>query len=614
MGQVKRLARFGGKFASDRKYRNHVLDVISRHVQAAESSDSAIADVPAAGAEWLRGRKVFLVGGCELTYLKDSLAGLGAVTSHTFDHGGAPEPLAEASNPGSELWAFQPDVIVLSQVQLFRGVIAATQAAGPANVAAEQEANVDALVASLETAIGLIRKQSQAPIFAMTSPLVYRPALGIHEYRSIPGGLSTTELLRAYELRLYQLARRQPQVYVLDLDRAFERTGKAGMIDDYDADGVYEHLTRKGGSVVAAHLVRQMAALEPAVRRVKCVAMDLDNTLWSGVIREDGPTGVAVRENYLTILDHLSRRGILLAICSKNDRAEAEHLPSLLGAELFAKFAVVGLSWEPKSATLREIARQLNIGLDTLALVDDSPFERAEVQANAPEVLVLTDQELLSALDRPEFEPLGELTAEAATRATKYVEQARRESAESQAGSLESFLMTAGLELSLRRPEPGEVGRVFELLQRTNQLNATLRRTSREQVEAYYADPARYEILIATLKDKFGDYGLIGLAVTERDGAAWQLLEFAFSCRAMGKQVERALLLHLAQGAKAQGAARLQIDYKPTDRNGQVREILESVGFAPHGAADGEVIVLVRGLGEADPPLPAMPGWLAISA
>jgi FkbH-like protein len=611
MGQLRRIARFGATFAVDRRYRNHVLDVLNRHVQAGEGAESRIATPTIADTTWLAGRKMFLVGGCELSYLKDSFDVLGVETYHTFDHGGAPEPLGEVSQEGSTLWTFEPDYIVLSQVQLFRGLIMRTQTDGVTVTRAEQERDVDELIRSLVIAIDKIRERAAAPIFVITSPLVYRPALGIHEYRSIKNGLSLAELLRVYELRLYETARSRPGVYVVDVDRALERTGKNGQIDDYHA-GVYEHFTRPGATVVAGHLLRQIAALEPTIRRIKCAVVDLDGTLWSGVIREDGAQGVSVRQNYLTVLDHLSRRGIVLAICSKNDPIEAQYLPGLLGQPLFDKFIVRKLNWDPKSRNLRDVAAELNIGLDALAFFDDSAFERAEVASNAPQVLVLSDADLVSALDRPEFEPLGELTAEAATRTVKYVEQTHREAEESAAESLEAFLHSAQLELTFRRPSDGEVGRVHELLQRTNQLNATLRRTSLEQVLNYYNDPQRYETSVAFLKDKFGDYGLIGLAIAAVGPEEWDLLEFAFSCRAMGKQVEQALLIYVSQLAAASGAKRLAIDFQATDRNGQLLTILESVGFAPEAPSAGGLIHLVRSIGRSETG-ERFPAWLAVS-
>lgn len=611
MGQLKRILRFSSKALVDRKYRNHVLDVVTRHIGAEKLAPGRPVPSAMPHALWISGRRLYLVGGCELSYIKDFFEVLGVKTHHTFDHNGSPEPFAEVSNPASPLWTFGPDYIVFSQVQLFSGLVYKLQSEGLTYSRQEQDEHLRELRDNAAQSIRRARERFQAPIFLMTYLLEYRPAFGVHEYRSLKTGYSLIELVRRYELMLYEVAREEPGVYVLDVNVAVEEEGKRKSIDHLTADGVHDHFSREGASFVAARLLYQCAALESSLRRIKCAVFDLDGTLWTGVLREDGPAGVSVRLAYRRILSHLSRRGILLAICSKNDPVEESLLPELLGGTLFGKIVSKRLNWSPKSANLRSIAEQLNIGLDSLAFFDDSPFERAEVEANAPGVLVLRDEDIPSCLERPEFEPLGEVTAEAASRSAKYVEQAKRETAAASAESIEAFLTNCRLELTLRRPTESEIPRMHELLQRTNQLNATLRRTSLADLQGYFAEPDRYELCAASLTDKFGDYGLIGLGIAERGSSAWSLLELAFSCRAMGKSVEHALLLHLSRRAQQQEASHLEIDFKSTERNQQLLAILKSVDFAPeHTGADGAVR-LVRDLRNgraADPP------WLKILA
>lgn len=614
MGQLKRILRFSTRALVDRKYRNHVLDVVGRHVAAgAEKSGSARAGAPPAlQAPWIAGRRMYLVGGCELTYVKDYFAALGVDAQHTFDHGGSPEPLGEVSNPASPLWGFAPDYVVFSQVQLFSGLVFKQQSDGLRYSREEQEEHLRELRDNLRLSIRKVREKYAAPIFLMSYLLEYRPAFGIHEYRSLKSGYSLIELVRRYELMLYETAREEAGVYVLDVNVAVEEDGKRDAIDRLTSDGVYDHFSRDGGTRVAARLLYQCAALEPSVSRVKCAVLDLDGTLWSGVLREDGPGGVAIRRSYRRILTHLARRGILLAICSKNDPAEEKHLPDLLGKGLFGSVVAKRINWSPKSANIREIAHELNIGLDSIAFFDDNPFERAEVEANAPGVRVFTDEDIPSCLERPEFEPLGEITAEGASRTEKYAEQAERETAAASAESIEAFLMSCRLELTLRRPSEVEIPRMHELLQRTNQLNATLRRTSLADLRRYYGEPDRFDVCAALLADKFGDYGLIGLGIAERGASTWSLLELAFSCRAMGKHVEHALLLELSRRAGENAAAALAIDFQATDRNGQLRGILDGLGFEPadgNGSGGTGVVRLVRDLrgGDTTPP-----PWLKI--
>ena len=611
MSQLSRIFRFSSRFLVDRKYRNHVLDVVGRHVRAGEGTQAQVPADSAQDFSWLKGRKMFLVGGCELTYIKDCFENAGVRTHHTFDHGGAPEPLGEVSNPSSPLWQFEPDYVVLSQVQLYRGLVQKVQTRGLTYTREEQEGDLSDLARNAIEAIRRIRERLNCPVFLMTYPLVYRPAFGIHEYRSIPGAYSLAEMIRAYELRVYEMARKFADVYVLDVNLAFELHGKRGRIEENGADGVYEHFTREGAADVAGRLLHQLHALEPKRRRIKCVAVDLDGTLWSGVLREDGPSGVAVRVSYLTVLGHLARRGLILAICSKNDEVEVEHLPGLLGEGLWEKFVARRLNWRPKSESLRDIAAELNIGLDSMAFFDDSAFEREEVRTNAPEVLVLEDRDILGALQRPEFEPFGEITAESSSRTVKYVQQAKREEAAASAGSMEEFLRSCQLRLALRRPMEAEMSRVHELLQRTNQLNATMRRSSLAELQGYFRKASDFETRVALLEDKFGDYGLIGLGIAAKNGKEWSIVELAFSCRAMAKGVEEALLLDLSESAAKGGATGLAVNFRRTDRNQQLLGILQSVGFQGPVPEVGSQAKLSRPVGETGNGR-SYPVWLEI--
>lgn len=612
MGTFSRLANYSRKFLLDRQYRNKVIGIIQRQVEGERQAEATIDD--AAGKyDWLSGKRMYLSGGCELTFLEDVMNNLRVQSYHTFDHGRVSDPLADVQDPDGPLWQFDADYLLLSQVQLFRGLVNRLQRQGWTYERAEQENDLEGMIRNYALAIQIIRKQIEKPIFLFTYPLEYKPAFGIHEYHSLTKSLSLVELIRAYELRLYQLAKGHSQVYVLDINLAMEQTGKAGCIDLDNADGVYEHLTRKGARIVAENLLYQLGALEHSVRRVKCAVFDLDGTVWTGVLREDGPQGVMVRHQVLTVMQHLATRGIVLAICSKNDEVELEHLPGLIGQALLDKIVVKKLNWQPKSINLREIARELNIGLDALAIFDDNPVERAEIETNASEVLVLPETGVLASLNHPAFEPFGEVTPEAFSRVRKYQQQAERQTLEKEyeEGAYEDFLLNCQLKLNLRAPLAGEISRVHELIQRTNQLNATMRRTTMADLQDCFKNPDRYAFQVTLLEDRFGDYGLIGVVIAEKQARCWKIIELAFSCRAMGKQVENACLNHLAQTATEAQAQDLFIHFIKTARNEQMYRILTEVGFRPaDGTADAEEVDLFRPL---TPEVVEYPAWFKIS-
>lgn len=614
MGQFYRLAKYTRKFLLDRQYRNKVMGIIQRQVEGEHHTEAT--NYEAKGKyDWLSKKRMYLVGGCELTFFKDVMSTHGMQCYHTFDHGRVSDPLADVQDPHGPLWKFSPNYLLLSQVQLFRRLVGRLQREGWSYERAEQENDLDEMIHNYNLAIQRIRKEIENPIFIYTYPLEYKPVFGIHEYRSLTKNLSLVELIRAYELRLYQLAKEHSQVFVLDNNLALEQSGKAGCIDPENADGVYEHLTREGARIVADNLLYQLGALEHSIRRVKCAVFDLDGTLWSGVLREDGPQGVIVRQQVLNVMHHLTTRGIILAICSKNDEVELEHLPGLIGQTLLDKIVVKKLSWQPKSFSLREIAGGLNIGLDTLAIFDDNPAERAEVQINAPGVLALSETDIVTSLKHPAFEPFGQVTPEAFSRIQKYQQQAERQALEKEykEGDYEDFLLKCQLELTIRPPQAGEISRIHELIQRTNQLNATMRRTTMADLQEYFNQLDRYAFLVALLKDRFGDYGLIGAVIAEKRMNYWEIVELAFSCRAMGKQVENACLNHLACKAAEAHSRKLHVHFIKTARNSEMYRILTEIGFSSAiDKVNSEEVDLFRSL---SPEVIAVnyPAWFKIS-
>jgi methoxymalonate biosynthesis protein len=578
MSQLSRLLDYGRRFLLDTRFRNQLIDAIEERTRRAAAARPPEEELRRLA--FLRGRKLFVAAGCEVTFLLEYLAGLGIESAHSYADGRSMDPLAELMTPGSKAFTEAWDYYLLSVAQMIRLPIQRLQTEGMDYTRAEIEADADAVLESYRRPIALIRERSAAPIFLFSYALTYRPGFGLHEYRSMERGWSLVEFLHVYHLRLYEIARRTPGVYVLDVNLALQGPGNDGSIDAAASSGIFDHLSRDGARNLGRHLVQHLSVLEPGLRRVKCAVFDLDGTLWGGVLREDGPAGVVVRIYLLDVMLLLAARGILLAICSKNDAAELEHLPALLGETLYPKIVSRHLSWAPKSTMLKDIAEELNIGLESLAFFDDSAFERAEVLANAPGVRVFTPDDVFESPNMPEFQPLGDVTREALTRTVKYREQATRREAEQSSGQdLSSFLTSCELRLSLHDMTAGETSRVFELLQRTNQLNATLTRTSLEQLRAYAAEPERYVVRVARLADRFGEYGLIGFAACEIGRETWQLLDLALSCRAAGRGVERALLDHLGSLASAAGAGSLAIRFLPGPRNRQMFEILRERGF-----------------------------------
>jgi FkbH-like protein len=348
----------------------------------------------------------------------------------------------------------------------------------------------------------------------------------------------------------------------------------------------------------------------------KVLITDLDNTLWGGVVGEDGVDGLQVGAGtavgeahaaYQEYLVELKSRGVLLAVCSKNNSADA--------AEVFARrtmplrredFSGWMVNWEDKVENLRALARMLNVGLDSFVFVDDNPAERARVRAALPEVAVpelpTEPAEFITCLNqRRFFEPL---TVSAEDRQRHGAYQANLQRAESQQGaaSVEDFL--CGLEMTGERESFSEKNRerVAQLLARTNQWNLTTRRHGAAELTALGARP---DVLTQAFRlgDRFGDNGLVGLWIAiARGGAAggfapeWEIDSWLMSCRVIGRGLEDLMFNALVEMTRARGGRRLHGLYRPTAKNALVADWLSRLGFQPEAGQEGAFVLELQGV------------------
>lgn len=355
--------------------------------------------------------------------------------------------------------------------------------------------------------------------------------------------------------------------------------GRVGFIRVYPENDVEAHLVFSWLDfvryAVKGSAVRERDVLKPA-SQVKCVAWDLDNTLWSGILGEQGIDGITLRDEAVRTIQALDEKGILQTITSKNDHDLAWSALQHFGLSHLLVYPEI--NWEPKSANLLRIAEKLNISTNSFAFVDDSAFERAEVSARLPEVRTYSDLEIDTLPARPEFEV--PVTDESRRRRMFYVvESERSRQALAYGDDYDAFLRTCELRAELFVPVlPQHRERCLELLQRSNQLNLSTGRYSREQFEALLAD--NEALCVATsCRDRFGDYGLVGFAVLRAAPEKLVLADFVLSCRVAGKKLENAWLNAIRLHAVAAGYSRLQALFVPTDRNHVLLQALLRAGF-----------------------------------
>jgi FkbH-like protein len=311
----------------------------------------------------------------------------------------------------------------------------------------------------------------------------------------------------------------------------------------------------------------------------KCVVFDLDNTLWNGILLEGA---VQLRERVEEVFRTLDARGILLSVASKNARDDAMAKLKQLGIDDYILHPAIG--WGPKSEGVRTIAKQLDIGTDTLLFIDDNEFEREEVAAAVPGVEVLPDTALDRLVDHPRLQ--GAVTEESRRRRQMYREAgARAEAAAAYGSDYRQFLRACDIRVEIRPPRSDDRSRISELVQRTNQLNFSGRKYTPTEVDAVLAEPG-FEKLVVRCRDRYGDYGIVGFCLAAYQAGDVRIHDLMLSCRVQGKFIEQALFAHLT-GRPDREIEWIVVDFVPTPRNGAAKAVLDALGFTP--GEDGQL-------------------------
>ena len=320
---------------------------------------------------------------------------------------------------------------------------------------------------------------------------------------------------------------------------------------------------------------RQHVASSTPADKVKCVAWDLDNTLWHGVIGDAGPDGVVVNDQMVRLIRLLDERGILQTIVSKNNYEIA--WPKIEAMGLADYFLFPAINWGPKSQNLQQIADELNINVDTFAAVDDSEFERHEIASALPQVRVFDPLAGDGFIHGAEFDV--PVTAETSQRRLKYLAEVKRQQiSQSFRGDYEQFLRSCNMTMTIRHPTRDDRGRCLELIQRSNQFNLSGRRHSAAQFEQLLNSPV-HDCFCFDVADSFGSYGLVAFGAFEKAKSGPVLVEFVLSCRVAQKMVESTFFLWYARQQQLEGWNHLDAQLIVTPRNAPLREVLSQLSF-----------------------------------
>ena len=447
--------------------------------------------------------------------------------------------------------------------------------------------------------LAAFRRHSSAAVAITTLPLPRYAALGVLDAQRRGLGTASGQVATIVEFnrRLHGVIREVAGGVMIDLDQAWRYSG----VGDWH-DARMWSLAGIPWTLPACHALAQfsVAILRAAAGLTrKVLVTDLDNTLWGGILGESGPEGIQIGGSYpgsvyvefqRTLLA-LSHRGVLLAINSKNDADTVlpvlqNHASMVLHRE---HFSAVRINWQDKAENLRELAAELNLGLDSFVFVDDDPAECERVRQALPQVLTLhlhgepfqrPDQ--IRKLDVFDSLIYG---AEDRRRTELYRNEREREQLRQNFQSLEDFYRSLAMRLEIHALSSETIERAADLSRRTNQFNFTTRRYSVADLERLSAQGAR--AYTARLRDRFGDNGIISLVLLIPGNDAWEIDTFLMSCRVLQRSVDDALLAFMAGVASAEGARWLIGSWIPTARNSQLREWFPHHGFEPWLAPAG---------------------------
>ncbi|MEW2286665.1 HAD-IIIC family phosphatase [Streptomyces sp. NPDC047841] len=514
----------------------------------------------------------------------------------------------ELSDPAGELYSAGPDLVLL----VLDPMVVLDDLRAPWTLD-EVRAAVEHRISLIEALVERFVAHSDATLVVNTLPLPRTLTAQLIDYRS-RARLGT--LWREANSRLLGLGDSRPQVVALDLDPLLADGVPATdpRLSAYTGAHLSEPLLAAYAREIG-HLARHLTG-----RTKKCLAVDLDQTLWGGVLSEDGREGIEVGEGlrgraftaFQRVLAQLASQGVLLSAVSKNDPAPVREVlrdhPGMTLRE--DDFVQIKADWSAKPGHLREIADTIGIGLDSFVFVDDSPHECGLVRAHCPQAdVVALDEEPALHVEKllaDGWFTVRTVTAEDTERTALYRAEAARGELRTAHADPDDYLRDLRITVTIGPVRPDEIARVSQLTLRTNQFNLTTERLQPAAVQQRAEDPDA-SVLAVHVSDRFGSSGLTGAVFLRRTGDVLTVDNFLLSCRVLARGVEQACLAAVLHHAKAQGADAVEAAYRPTAKNAKVRHLYPSAGFEETGG-DTTSTTFRHRLGQ----LPDVPGHIRL--
>jgi len=538
--------------------------------------------------------RVALLSSFSIEFVHDFLVALGLVEGLRIElyQAGFGQFRQDILNPDSRLYTFHPDVVIVA-VEGKDLVPDLYRHDTPDGV--DLEKAVAEAGQELSALTQAFRERSPATLLIHNfAPPAWR-RLGILDGQLGP---SQAELVAILNGTLAKLCRESRGVHTVDYAALVQRAGSSAWYDDRMALYARAPIAPSVLPQLAKEYVKFLRAL--AGKTKKCLVLDLDNTLWGGILGEEGPQGIRLGPDYpgsayvefQRAVRGLRQRGVVLAIASKNNPADVE--------EAFAAnhhfvlrpqdFSVVRVGWNAKSQSLREIAASLNIAPDHIVFVDDNPAECDEVAHALPTVTVVAlpaqPEHFVRALLEPGYFDGLSVSAEDLRRSELYQQRDQAEELRAQSESLEDFYQRLEMEVVFAPVDKASLARAAQLTQKTNQFNVTTVRYTEAELLVRQADPA-WLVTTIQVRDRFGDNGIVGVMMARVVGLEAEIDTLLLSCRVIGRTVETAMLAYICEHASRRGAQRVRGRIMPTAKNAPVQDLYERHGFSQSSDREG---------------------------
>ncbi|MBU1036479.1 HAD-IIIC family phosphatase [Patescibacteria group bacterium] len=443
--------------------------------------------------------------------------------------------------------------------------------------------------------INHLKDKTKAKIIISNAVKNWPPVMGIFDHKLSKG---INKIIDDYNNYLLENFQDDKQVFIFNFNEWLGHIGKRNFWYDKYFFMADMKLSPEAFPMLAEEWMSFLIPL--AGKKKKCLVLDLDNTLWGGIIGEDGlagiklaPTGEGQQYYYFQkLLLSLSKRGIMLAINSKNNKEDAKEVfakhPHMILKE--SDFLACRINWDNKAKNMQELAQELNIGLESMVFIDDDPVNRELIRETLPEVTVLdlpTDstQYLRTLLDYKGFNTF-EFTEEDKKRSKMYLQEKKRKEFQGEVIDIDSFLKGLNLRISIKTVTDLLIPRSAQLTQKTNQFNLTTYRYQEEDIKKFIEEG--HKLWVLDVADKFGEYGITGLCIAKDLEDKWEIDTMLLSCRILGKKIEEQFFGFILDELKKIKAKSVLACYKPTVKNSQVRDFYNSFNFKKIKSADNE--------------------------